>query len=71
MLEFYEWRKANSDYLQAIIRDLQVDGMQLGEVAALVADHLKTRCGVIPLGGPQYGQLFKIITVMNEEASTS
>ena len=71
MLEFFEWRKApgNAEHLRAIIRKYsQADGLEVGEVATLVADHLKTRCGVLPLGGPQYGQLFPIIKdVLNED----
>lgn len=71
MLEFFEWRRApgNAENLRAIIRRYsQADGLGVGGIAALVADHLKTRCGVLPLGGPQYGQLLPIIKdVLNED----
>lgn len=71
MLEFFEWRKTpgNATLLRAIVRrHSQADGLEVVEIATLVADHLKTRCNVIPLGGPQYGQLFRIIKdVLNED----
>lgn len=70
-VEFYDWKNVpgNWNILQTIIRRActQADGVSVGEVATLVADRLKAY-GVIPLGGPQYGQLFKIIKdVRNED----
>lgn len=71
MLEFFDWRKTpgNAALLRAIIRRCsQGDGLEVGEIAIQVADHLKNQYRVIPLGGPQYGQLFPIIKdVLNED----
>lgn len=70
-VEFYNWRiiPGNREYLRQVIRKhAQDDGQEVRDIAALVADHLKRWCHVIPLGGPQYGQLFSIIKdVLNED----
>lgn len=71
MIEFYEWRKENTDYLRVIIQKCSQAhrsewrhfeyGEEVREIATQIAEHLKCQCQVIPLGGPQYGQLFRII----------